>query len=183
MKTKWQTNHLARVILLLCATVGMAQAREDCEVYPIALSSISLLDAVPGGEIIDFYRDKHPENCTFFVWSGRPDMDSLVKSLTPPGDSASFVNARDADDQVLSVGDWVSGKIGVSNSIRVRDRLDVLQDQDIIVPVWDESHRQHDQEMQFHISAFAKVRLLNYDLPKNGRITLRFLGYVSCGEE
>jgi hypothetical protein len=104
---------------------------------------------------------------------------ALVRSLTPPGDSATYVNPLVAADRALSVGDWVQGAPGVSNSSQVRAALDTLKALDIVVPVWDAATGTGNNTA-YRVAAFARIRLLDYRLPGQNRISARFLAYADC---
>jgi len=104
----------------------------------------------------------------------------LVASLTPPGDSETYINPDDTDDHVVSIGDWVQGKPGVSNSKNIRETLDELKTLDIVVPVWSQT-RGRGNNADYRVCAFARVQLLGYNLPGQNKITVRYLGFSSCG--
>src|SRR5262249_17348874 len=82
-------------------------------------------------------------------------------------------------DHQINIGDWVQSKPGVSNSKNVRDALNALESTDIIVPVWNQSQGQG-ANARYQVCGFAGVRLLNYQLPGQNRITARFLGFATC---
>ncbi|MFH0879553.1 MAG: Ig-like domain-containing protein, partial [Lentisphaerota bacterium] len=105
-------------------------------------------------------------------------MPTLIHSLTPPGDSETYINPDHRRDHDLSSGDWVHGKPGVSNSKRVRQALDRLKNIDIEVPVWDRV-RGHCGQTDYRVSSFARIRLISYHLPCQNRLTLRYLGDTS----
>jgi hypothetical protein len=102
-----------------------------------------------------------------------------MKSLRPPGDSKTYVNPNNRDDHVVSVGDWVQGSPGVTNSRQVRQALDNLKQIDVIVPVWDQARGTGNNSV-YRVAAFARVRLVSYQLPFQNRISARFLGLVNC---
>ena len=161
-------------------TVLVTQARvEGCDLYPIALHEKSLAGVPVGGVIQDIYNGVRPGNFGWLTWAGSPSEPTLAKSLTAPGNSRTYINPNDRHDHVVSVGDWVQGKPGVSNSRQVRDALDALEQIDITVPVWDQACGKGNNSL-YRVVAFARVRLLNYQLPHQNRITARFLGFVSC---
>ena len=64
----------------------------------------------------------------------------------------------------------------------IRDALDVLKGIDIIVPVW-EDVQGNGANVSYRITEFARVRLVDYQLPKQDRISVIFLGYASCGQD
>ncbi len=146
-----------------------------CNLYPIALSAESLIDI----QTSDILNGTQPGNFGWLSWTGSPSTPTLVTSLTPPGNSDTYVNPNDPEDHSVSVGDWVTGNPGVSNSSSVRNALDTLKTIDIDVPVWDAAEGSGGNT-QYHISDFVRVRLINYQLPKQNQISAIFLGY-SCG--
>jgi hypothetical protein len=156
-------------------------ANGHCSLYPIALSEQSVSNIAPG-TVIDILNGTQPGNFGWLSWGGSPSEPTLVASLTPPGDSWSYVNPDDSLDHQISIGDWVSGKPGVSNSKQVRDALELLKTVDITVPVWSEARGQG-SKAAYLICGFAQVRVLDYRLPGQNRITVRFLGYVNCGQQ
>jgi hypothetical protein len=164
----------------ILATANSVQG-QGCDLYPIALSAQSLANVQEGATIRDIFNGTQPGNFGWLSWAGSPDEPVLVRSLSVPGDSSTYVNPDDANDHVVGVGDWVTGKPGVSNSIGVRDALDELEDYEIVVPVWDQV-RAAGSNAAYHVSAFARVRILGYRLPGQNRISAVFIGYVSCGE-
>ncbi len=155
-------------------------AAQSCDLCPIALSISSISNVPPNTIISNILNGAQSGNFGWLTWAGSPSVPTLVTSLTPPGDSDTYVNPDNPNDDVVSVGDWVQGKPGVSNSKQVRDALDVLKTLDITVPVWNQTRGQG-ANADYRVSAFARVRLLSYQLPGQNRITARFLGLTSCG--
>ena len=132
-----------------------------------------------GGVVRDIYNGVQPGNFGWLTWAGSPSEPTLVKSLTPPGDSATYTNPNEPGDHFVSIGDWVQGKPGVSNSRQVRDALDTLEQIDITVPVWDQARGTGNNSL-YRVAGFARMRLISYRLPRQNRITARFLGFVGC---
>jgi hypothetical protein len=151
-----------------CTTSVNATTRGD--LYPIALHQSS---------VAGVYNGAQSGNFGWLTWAGSPNEPTLVRSLTPPGDSGTYINPLNPSDHVVSAGDWVRGKPGVTNSDKVRSSLDVLKQIDITVPVWDRATG-HGNNARYHVVAFARVRILDYRLPQQNRITARFLGLVPC---
>ena len=167
--------------LVSCSTTvlvrsGTAQA---CELYPIALHEKSLAGVPIGGVINDIYNGIQPGNFGWLTWAGSPSEPTLARSLTPPGNSGTYFNPAAPNDHTVSVGDWVQGKPGVSNGSRVRAALDALKQIDITVPVWNQTRGTGNNSL-YRVGAFARVRLVSYHLPRENRISARFLGFVSC---
>ena len=155
---------------------------QSCELYPIALALESLDGVPPGTDLEDIFNGVQPGNFGWLTWTGSPSVPTLALalSLTPPGDSDSYVNPDDPSDTVVSLGDFVQGKPGVSNSKKVRDALEALMQIDAIVPVWDETRGQGNNA-DYRVGAFARVRLLDFNLPAKV-ISARFLGFVTCDD-
>lgn len=153
---------------------------DSCALYPIAFSAQSLLDGSVGDTLTDIFNGEQPGNFGWLTWTGSPSVPTLVTSLTPPGDSQTYVNPEDPSDSVISVGDWIQGSPGVSNSKNVRDALDALKTMDIAVPVWDAVRGQGDNA-DYRVTAFARIHILDYQLPGQNRISARFLGYTCEG--
>lgn len=70
----------------------------------------------------------------------------------------------------------MQGRPGVSNSSQVRQALDVLKTVDITVPVWN-AVKGNGRHSQYRVANFARIRLVDYHLPGQNRISVRFLGY------
>ena len=70
---------------------------------------------------------------------------------------------------------------GVSR-LTVRNALDNLKTMDISFPVWDRSHGSGGHAA-YQVSGFARVRVLNHQLPRHNRLTVRFLGFTSCDQQ
>ncbi|MBU1910186.1 MAG: hypothetical protein KJ726_09065, partial [Verrucomicrobia bacterium] len=171
-----------KVVILTCLILMPCWAAAgDCELYPIALSEQTLSGKAPGTVLNDIFNGAQPGNFGWLTWAGSPSVPTLLKSLTPPGDSDTYVNPDDPADHVISIGDWVQGKPGVSNSKQVRDALDTLKQIDIVVPVWDGTRGQGNNA-DYRVTAFARIRLISYSLPGQNRITARFLGLEPCGQ-
>src|SRR5205823_14392062 len=131
--------------LLPPATLPSVQAQaappaptSACTLYPIALQAESLAGLAPGADLLDVLNGAQPGNFGWLTWSGDQSEPSLAKSLTAPGNASTYVNPVNASDQVVSVGDWVRGRAGVSNSADIRAALDALKNADVDVPVWDQ---------------------------------------------
>jgi hypothetical protein len=160
--------------------VAGAARGQSCDLYPIAMSINTLSNATPGTILTNIWNGSQPGNFGWLSWTADPDEPTLINSLTQPGDSYTYVNPDDHTDHIVNVGDWVSGKPGVSNGKHVRASLDALEGFVITVPVWDQARGQG-ENTAYHIVGFAQVIILNYQLPSQNRITVEFVGFTSCG--
>jgi hypothetical protein len=139
-----------------------------CDLYPIALAQSTLVGVTPGSVVDDILDGGPRGNIGWLSWTGDSSEETLVNSLTPPGNGA------------VAVGDWVSGMPGVANSRDVRDALDRLIAQAIVVPVWDQYGEQGANAV-YHVVGFARVQITSYQLPKENRISAVYLGPDNCG--
>jgi YD repeat-containing protein len=151
-----------------------------CNAFPIALSTATIAGAQVGDTLGDIYNGTTPGNFGWLSWTGDPSEPPLVTSLTLPGNSDTYVNPNDPTDHTLTVGDWVSGKPGVSNSKAVRDALTALEGIDLTVPVWDEAQG-NGANSQYHVIGFVQVQITAFQLPGANRITATYLGNTPCG--
>jgi RHS repeat-associated protein len=171
-------------MLVTCHWLAQSQSGQSqtCAFFPIAISSASLSNAVPGVTELDVLNGTGPGQFGWLSWGGSPSEPTLVVSLTPPGNSVTYINPDNPDDHQMFIGDWISSKPGVSNSKKVRDALDALKGKAMTIPVWDQS-RGSGEKAAYRVSGFATVRLLNYQLPQQNRITTLFLGFTTCGQQ
>ncbi|MFI5007642.1 MAG: choice-of-anchor A family protein, partial [Solirubrobacterales bacterium] len=154
-------------------------AGDFCPLYPIALPYQLLAGAAPGTQFPQMPRGTGPGQFSWLTWAGSPSAPTLATSLTPPGDSYTYVNPDDDTDWLLSPGDWVKGAPGNMNSSAVRARLDALLGQEIAVPAWSATRGQG-SNFQYKAQDFVRVRLLAYQLTGQGWLSFEFLGFASC---
>jgi hypothetical protein len=178
MKQSSIISRLSALSLGLLAFAGIARAQ--CDLYPIALSLQTLANAQPGTVITNIFNGSQPGNFGWLTWAGSPKELALVYSLTPPGNSSTYVDPFNPGNNQVQIGSWVQGKPGVSNSESVRDALDNLESMVITVPVWDQAQRQGNNTL-YHIVGFADVQILGYQLPSQNVISVLFINFVDCG--
>ncbi|MCP4541931.1 MAG: tandem-95 repeat protein, partial [Chloroflexi bacterium] len=159
--------------------VTVEEVGEICELYPIALHTNTLAGVEIGEEMWNIRNGSRPGNFGWLSWTGDPSVPTLVQSLTPPGDSYTYVNPNDPNDHVLSTGDWVHGKPGVCNARSVRDALDGLKDTVITVPVWDVADG-WGNNAEYHVVGYARVQITDYRLPWRDRISAVYWGNATC---
>jgi len=156
-------------------------ARAQCDLYPIALFSQTLMNVAPGTEIGDILNGTQPGNFGWLTWAGSPSEQTLLHSLTGNGNSYTYVDPSDPNNNQIVVGGWIQGKPGVSNSKSVREALHTLEASVITVPVWDITTAEGNNSL-YHVVGFAQVQITGYYLPNQNVISVLFLGYVSCGQ-
>jgi hypothetical protein len=157
-------------------TLSQDGVEETCDLYPIALHTSTLDGKAAGTALGNIFNGAGTGNFGWLTWFGSPNVPTLATSLTPPGDSDTYVNPNDSSDTNVTVGDWVQGSPGISNASSVRAALDKLKTIDITVPVWDHSTGTGNN-LNYRVAAFANVRITDYRLPSQNRISATFLGY------
>jgi len=174
---------LPSLVLGVALAVQPAQA-QTCELFPIALSQETLANVEPGTVCQDILNGTGLGQFGWLSWAGNQGEPTLAGSLTQAGDSYSYVNPLDANDHTVNIGDWVVGRSGVSNSRAVRDALAALKNncQEIVVPVYDTAVKENGV-MAYRVVGFARVQIVSYQLASENRISARFLGYASCGND
>ncbi len=151
----------------------------QCELYPIALHTDSVYGIDVGAEITDIYNGGGPGNFGWMTWAGSPSEPTIVNSLTPPGDSNTYVNPYNPTDRLISIGDWVQGSPGLSNSSDVRNALDVLTTRIVAIPVWDQAEARGNN-LNYRVENFALIQITGYALPGTNVISARFYGFTDC---
>ena len=105
----------------------------------------------------------------------------LATSLTPPGDSYTYVNPEHSADQ-YHLGWRLGGRPSRAEQQPGGATLDKLKGRTVTVPVWSTAARQG-ATSRYQVAGFAVVRLVDYRLPGQNWITVHFLGYAnSCGD-
>lgn len=139
---------------------------------------------------IDAYEGDSPGNFGWITWNPDPNNNNanyVEDELRNPRLSLNdFTDVLNSSDHGLSIGDNVSTKPGVANSDGVDEQLQLLVGQEIIIPVYD-TNPETGQNGYYHVSHFAKIRVDQICLPRNGsqcdgenkkQIKATFLGYV-----
>jgi len=154
---------------------GMAE-----KVYPIAVSA----DGFALDSSYEILAGGGPGNFGWLGWTGCTNTGCLCTSLTPPGNSDTYVNPLDSSDHIIDVGDWIPGSTGVANAACVRNALDALIGPEpipILVPVWD-AVQGSGSNLKYRVAGFAELTIESYHLPGQNRITGRFSRAVEPGE-
>jgi hypothetical protein len=168
-------------LLLAALTLGATLAHAQCgPIYPIAFSQQTLANATVGQTLNDIWNGQNAGNFGWLSWTGDPGEPTLVDSLTQPGDVETYKNPADVNDHILASDKWAQGRPGVANGKHVRSALNALKNVPITVPVWD-TVTGSGNNVQYHIVGFATVKITDYQLPQQNRISCVFLGYYTCG--
>lgn len=150
-----------------------------CDLYPVAFHAKTASGASIGQTIPDILNGTGKGNFGWLTWAGGQSTLTLVTSLTPPGDSSTYVNPDAPADHQVSMGDWVQARPGVDNSQAVRETLGALQSRSITVPIWDRATGQG-SKLRYHIVSFAQIQITDYRLPGQNRISAIYQGPASC---
>ena len=170
------------------AAIHCAVSEMSAGVYPIAVNWQNFVF----GQEYDIFAGSGPGNFGWLTWHGSPSVPTLCTSLTPPGDSETFVDAHVPcgcyGDGILNIGDWVQGKPGISNSSCVRAKLDwfVSTGTPMTIVVWN-AVEGSGNNVNYRVAGFAQFVLVSYRLPGQNRITGRFIQWmipttkIDCG--
>jgi hypothetical protein len=154
-------------------------AHGACELYPYTIEQ-SVIDGMQVGETMNQYATSVGQgNYSLLSWTGANDSNTLAASFTQPGDSGNYVNPDDAQDDLLTVGDWVQGAPGKMNANHVRNAIDDLIGVPIVVPLWSDTRKQGSQ-FDYHVTGFATIELTDYKLNGNSYISFEYLGTPNC---
>ena len=162
--------------------IGGGGNENACELYPITLPA-SLLGNNPVGQSFNYIRlGNGLGNYSWLTWAGNNDSNTLADSLVVPGNSNTYINPNNASDQQIDINDWVQGAPGVKNGRRVRDNLDLLIGQDIIIPLWSQKQGQG-SHFDYLVQQFGIIEITGYRLNGKGWISFIFKGYTTCHSE
>ncbi|MGH1540586.1 MAG: Ig-like domain-containing protein [Arenicella sp.] len=150
-----------------------------CELYPITLPE-SLLSGSLAGQAFNHIRlGSGSGNYGWLTWTGNNSANTLANSLLVPGNSTNYINPDNSNDHQIDINDWVQGVPGVKNSRHVRDNLDLLIGQDIIIPVW-AIKRGQGSHRDYQVQQFGIIEITGYRLGGKGWISFIFKGYTDC---
>jgi hypothetical protein len=147
--------------------------------FPIGVNYTTVASANSGDAITDILEANQSGNIGWLSWTGSSSACNLCSSLTPPGNSNTYINPADADDNQIDVGDLIAGSPGVKNSACVKEQLDglIANDSIIGIPAWDLTSGDGNNAF-FRTRAFALVQLTSYQLPQERRISAIFRGWT-----
>lgn len=183
---------------------------------PVYASFSNHTDEVPllaatEGDVFKIQNGSGSGNFGWLAWnSGLSGQDTLVDSLSWPGDSTNYtlctgsngcspgsgvadsdfnsnvrgyLNAKDPRDQSMQIGDWVWGGPGTVNSNGINTVLQshIELGRQLRVIVWNQSEAGGNNDL-YQISGFAVFRLIGYNLPESW-ILAEFIRWdTSCGQ-
>jgi YD repeat-containing protein len=153
--------------------------QDFCPIYPITLPSAVLDGLSVGATINQLPRGTGPGNFSWLSWGGATNAPTLAASLQPPGDSYTYRNPDNSADQVLNIDDFAQGATGSMNAAAVREALDRLKQEDILLPAWSE-RRGQGSRFDYRVQRFVRVRLLDYQLTGQGWLSFEYKGEGQC---
>ena len=159
--------------------VVTVEATQGCAVYPFAVDWTVFNGVAIGWQEIQVPIGSTPGHFGWLSWLGADDSSTLATSLTPPGDSHTYIHPADPSDTTLSTGDWIHIVGDRVDEQVLGDALDALIGQDIVVPIWDYFYDGGSYQ-KFRVGTFVGVRVVGYDLSGSDLLTINYLGEVSC---
>ena len=133
--------HLVRAGIALAVVVTVLPAAgaesNSCPLYPIALSTQTVAGLAVNAVVTNATFGARVGRFGWLTWAGSPSERALEASLTPPGNSRTYVNPFRRHDHVISIGDSISGRPDLPNSRDLRNALKALTNLTLTVPVWD----------------------------------------------
>ncbi|WP_196158931.1 putative Ig domain-containing protein [Reinekea sp. G2M2-21] len=150
-----------------------------CSLYPITLEDTTFEGASIGEQFPALSLGTGPGNYNWLSWNGTNNAPSQEARLIPPGNSNTYVNPNDGLDNQINVGDWVQGTPGVKNSNGIRTQMDALINQHIIIPLYS-SYEGSGTNLNYQVSKFAVVKLLDYKLNGKGYVSLEYVRHTRC---
>jgi hypothetical protein len=151
------------------------------DLHPVAIHVDTVAAAEVGQELV-VRNGIRAGQFGWLTWTGDQSVETLVRSLTLPGDSELYVNPDDSSDRTLSPGDWVSGVRRVKAVQSLDDALNRLEGTTIVVPVWDQVERKG-SSLKYHIVGFARLAIVTHSLRGPDRLSIILWGYVPCPEQ
>jgi hypothetical protein len=149
----------------------------DCALYPIAVEDSVFVNHEPGASIsLRWHREG---GFRFLSWAGATDTHTLARSLTPPGNSASYSNPERPGDNSLDSGDWVAVVPGAISATAVRQRLEALIGGVFRIVVSD-GERGGGAYRQIRVARFAVVKLISVDHGGQARLVVEWLRDNDC---
>lgn len=156
----------------------------SCQLFPIALNAIALTGDGEDARYITRTVSYGTGNGNFGWLSWNSDIlpETLVPSLTMPGNSNIYINPDNPADHIVSIGDWVSGRPEVSGNQAISSALDVFAASHyrMIVPVWDQATDQGNT-LRYHVSGFAWIYAIeDYSVAQPNHLSFRYWGPATC---
>ncbi len=153
-----------------------------CNLFPIGIGNATVAGVAIGGTVSGVVHGIQPTNFDWLTWAGNRSESTLLTSLTPPGNSSTYVNPSNSSDHSLDPGDSVNGDPLMPDDSSMTSKLNTLKTLDITVPVFDQGNQNGDVRT-LRVIGFASLRLTAFDLHHGTNpqtITFTYKGSVSC---
>jgi hypothetical protein len=187
-------NHLTRIVFTSSFAAGAMMlanvASAQCDLAPIAISANAIASVNPGTEIKNIHEGDRTGDFVWLTWTGSQSDADLLASLSPAGNSYTYVDPTGAGNDVIENGSLIAVKDNAPDGRRIHAALKDLAGDVVIVPVCDTvtelkvgtEHHQPVYETVCHVVGFAQVQIISYALRPGDedRLTVLYLGMTSC---
>lgn len=152
--------------------------------YPITRIMPSVGEDVVPGQVIQIRDEKDTGNFGWLTWAGSTSATVLKTSMTPPGDSYTYINPLNPSDHVINVGDWVQGSTGNMHSLAsILDTYWVNTGQVMVIPLFDTKNAGNGANLNYRVAGFAALTITAHHMTGNDKyIEARFVDWVTNGE-
>lgn len=151
--------------------------------YPVTRRMPSSTDQIVLGQPVELRDEGVTGNFGWLTWAGSPNAPTLRTSMTPPGDSQTYVNPHDSNDHTINLGDWIEGATGNMHTLAaILDQYWVNTDRVMVIPLFDGTEGQG-ANFNYRAAGFAAFKITGYTLGGNNKhIDGQFVRWVTNGE-
>ncbi len=154
-----------------------------CQLFPVGLNTDVIQGMQARLDTRDIAYGIGSGSFGWLNWTGTNNevSQTLALSLTPPGDSSTYVNPDNPSDHRVSIGDWVVGRPQATGNAGVGAALaDLINGYArVAVPLWDQATGEG-ENLRYHVSGFAWVYVERYSLAPPDSLTIRYWGPATC---
>lgn len=153
------------------------------KLYPVTRRMPSSTDQIVPGQPVELRDEGMTGNFGWLTWAGSPSAPTLRTSMTPPGDSETYINPHNSSDHVINVNDWVEGATGNMHTLAaILDQYWVNTGRVMVIPLFN-GVEGTGSNFNYHVAGFAAFEITGYTLGgSNKHIDGRFVRWVSNGE-
>lgn len=158
-------------------------AQVSSGLYPVTRRMPTDADPFVLGKQIEIRDERATGNFGWLTWAGSPSAPVLKNSMTPPGDSETYVNPYDANDHTINLGDWIEGSTGNMHSLAsILDQYWVNTDRVMVIPLFDATE-ERGAKFNYRAAGFGAMKITGYSLGGNNKhIDAQFVRWVASGE-
>lgn len=152
--------------------------------YPITRLMPSVGDDIVLGQVIRIRDTDTSGNFGWLFWADVPSSDALKASMTPPGDSYTYINPEDPSDHTINLGDWVQGATGNMQALAsILDTYWVGTGQAMVIPLYDTTNSGTGANLNYRVAGFAALTILSRHTTGSDKyIEAQFVRWVTNGE-